>query len=157
MVATAVADRARDRIAQLIYLDAFVPRSGQSLTDLLPPDARDDMRARVQTGDGGRLPPNPSPPDTSEADLRWIAERRLAQSFKCFEQPVRLSADDVALPRSYIYCTRIGHVDVFRPFAERARSEPGWRHFEIDASHSAQITAPETLMAVLEAIVGGNA
>src|SRR3954468_5215719 len=34
MVATGVADRARERIAQLIYLDAFVPRDGQSLFDL---------------------------------------------------------------------------------------------------------------------------
>jgi pimeloyl-ACP methyl ester carboxylesterase len=34
MVATGVADRARDRITQLIYLDAFVPRDGQSLFDL---------------------------------------------------------------------------------------------------------------------------
>ena len=33
MVATGVADRARDRIAQLIYLDAFVPDDGQSLLD----------------------------------------------------------------------------------------------------------------------------
>jgi hypothetical protein len=29
MVATGVADRARDRVAQLIYLDAFVPRNGR--------------------------------------------------------------------------------------------------------------------------------
>src|ERR1700733_12919617 len=34
MVATGVADRARDRIRQLIYLDAFVPDDGQSLLDL---------------------------------------------------------------------------------------------------------------------------
>src|ERR1700692_147822 len=34
MVATGVADRARDRIAQLIYLDAFVPKDEQSLFDL---------------------------------------------------------------------------------------------------------------------------
>ena len=40
MVATGVADRAASRIAQLIYLDAFVPRSGQSLFDLLTLDAR---------------------------------------------------------------------------------------------------------------------
>src|SRR5688572_14662721 len=31
MVATAVADRAANRISQLVYLDAFVPRSGQSM------------------------------------------------------------------------------------------------------------------------------
>src|SRR5205823_4884650 len=33
MVATGVADRARDRIAQLVYLDAFVPDDGESLLD----------------------------------------------------------------------------------------------------------------------------
>src|ERR1700743_970246 len=45
MVATGVADRARDRIRQLIYLDAFVPRDGQSLLDLNEP-ARQSMRDR---------------------------------------------------------------------------------------------------------------
>ena len=38
MVATGVADRARARIAQLIYLDAFAPRDGESVFDLQPPD-----------------------------------------------------------------------------------------------------------------------
>ena len=37
MVATGVADRARDSIAQVIYLDAFVPGDGQSLFDLSEP------------------------------------------------------------------------------------------------------------------------
>jgi hypothetical protein len=31
MVATGVADRAHERITQLIYLDAFVRKNGQSL------------------------------------------------------------------------------------------------------------------------------
>ena len=39
MVATGVADRAAERIAKLIYLDAFVPDNGQSLFDLLPASA----------------------------------------------------------------------------------------------------------------------
>src|SRR3954447_25895889 len=34
MVATGVADRARDKVKQLIYSDAFVPEGGQSLLDL---------------------------------------------------------------------------------------------------------------------------
>ena len=51
MVATGVADRARDRIAQLIYLDAFVPRDGQSLLDLNEP-ARARMMQLAATGDG---------------------------------------------------------------------------------------------------------
>src|SRR5712692_6919091 len=43
MVATGVADRARDRIVQVIYLDDFVPRGGQALFDLLPPEQRHRM------------------------------------------------------------------------------------------------------------------
>ena len=36
MVATGVADRARDRVAQLIYLDAFVPDDGQPSSTSCP-------------------------------------------------------------------------------------------------------------------------
>src|SRR5215211_4238349 len=46
MVATSVADRARDRIAQLVYLDAFAPQDGQSAFDLMPAERRDQMRER---------------------------------------------------------------------------------------------------------------
>jgi pimeloyl-ACP methyl ester carboxylesterase len=82
MVATGVADRARDRIAQVIYLDAFIPRDGQALFDLLPPEQRQRMLEGMKAGDGWRIPPNPCPPDTSEADLKWILPRRLPQSVK---------------------------------------------------------------------------
>jgi hypothetical protein len=36
--------------------------------------------------------------------------------------------------------------------AEAGR-EPGWRHVEIDASHSPNVTAPEAPMEMLEKIV----
>jgi hypothetical protein len=32
------------------------------------------------------------------------------------------------------------------PFAERAKSEPGWRYYEIDAGYSPAVTAPEALL-----------
>jgi|SRR5690242_16179024 len=35
MVATGVADRAYERIGSLIYLDAFMPKNGQSLLELI--------------------------------------------------------------------------------------------------------------------------
>jgi len=156
-VVTAVADRARDRIAKLIYLDAFVPGDGQALVDLGPPAVRQRMQEAAKAGDGWRVPPNPIPPDTSEGDAKWIAERRLPQSIKCFEMPLRLQNGEITLPRSYIYCTRIPPGDPFRPFANRARSESGWRYYEIDASHSPHITAPEALAVLLQTIAIGSA
>ena len=62
MVATGVADRARDSINQVIYLDAFVPREGQCLLDFLPESERQRMRSGAASGDGWRIPPNPTPP-----------------------------------------------------------------------------------------------
>src|SRR5580692_2158825 len=105
MVATGVADRARDRIAQLIYIDAFVPRHGQSVLDLNP-TARQRMLDAVKAGDGWRLPPNPPPPDTPPADVERLTARRVDQPFTCFEMPLRLHGGELTLPRNYIYAKR---------------------------------------------------
>ena len=151
MVATGVADRARARLRRLVYLDAFVPRDGQSLLDLLPADVRERMREAARTaGDGWRVPPNPVPPDTSETDLAWLMPRRVMHPLRAFEEPIRLSGPEGAAPRAYIYCTRIAPGDVFGPFAERARREAGWQYLELEASHSPNVTAPEALAALLE-------
>ena len=156
MVATGVADRARDRIAQLIYLDAFVPKNGQSLLDLNEP-ARQRMQDQARAGDGWRLPPLPSPPDTTAADLEWMSARRVDMPLKCFEQKLKLEHGEPSLPRSYIYAKRISPADTFGQFSRRLRSEPGWNYHEIDASHSPAVTAPEVLMALLERIVAERA
>jgi pimeloyl-ACP methyl ester carboxylesterase len=150
MVATGVADRARDKVQQLIYLDAFVPASGQSLLDLNEV-ARSTMQAAAKNGDGWRVPPNPTSPDTPAEDLAWLHERRVNMPLACFEQKLKLSAP-LTLPRSYIYATRITPADTFGQFAKMAKSDSAWRYFEIDASHSPNVTAPEALMTLLEKI-----
>src|SRR6187397_1583211 len=101
MVATGVADRARDRVSKLVYLDAFVPKDGQALADLVPAQQRQHMKDNAKAGDGWRLSPNPSPPDTSPQDLEWITRHRVPQSLACFEQPLGLQGE-LTLPRVYI-------------------------------------------------------
>ena len=145
MVATGVADRARDRVTQLIYVDAFVPGDGQSLFDL----NKVAVQKLANSGDGWRVPPNPTPPDTSPADQEWLRERRVHMPIKCFETALKLQGGALTLPRSYIYATRITPADTFGPFARTAKIDPAWRYHEIDASHSPNVTAPEALMALL--------
>jgi pimeloyl-ACP methyl ester carboxylesterase len=155
MVATGVADRARTRLRHLVYLDAFVPRDGQSLLDLVPADVRERMHEGARTaGAGWRVPPNPVPPDTSEADLAWIMPRRVLQPLRTFEEPLRLTGTSTGMPRTYIYCTRSAPGDLFRQFADRARAEPGWQCLELDASHSPNVTAPAALAAMLDKLAG---
>ena len=67
------ADRARDRIRHLVYLDAFVPADGQSLNDLRGP------APETALVDGWLVPPMPSAPDTAPEDLDWTRPRRRHQ------------------------------------------------------------------------------
>jgi pimeloyl-ACP methyl ester carboxylesterase len=125
VVATAVADRAADRIAPVVYVDAFVPRDGQSLLARLTAEARVRMleAARLE-GNGWRIPPNPMPLDSSAADVAWATPRRVMQPLKTFEQPVRLTGAIERLRRTYIY--------------------------EIDASHNPHVTVPAALARLLD-------
>jgi pimeloyl-ACP methyl ester carboxylesterase len=148
MVATGVADRARERIAMLVYLDAFAPRDGESLFDFVP----DRRPTKGET----TLPPNPMPPDTPDIDKAWAMPRRMPQPVKTFEQKLRLQNGELTLPRHYIYCMRHPPDDRFRQFYELARRE-GWGNYEIDASHNPHITAPEGLAVLLDGIAAGRA
>ena len=156
MVATGVADRARARIAHLIYLDAFVPKDGESLFDLVPEEQRKRQQASAAAGDGWRIAPNPTPEDTAAEDQAWIATKRLPHPLKCVETKLKLRNGPLTLPRSYIVATRNRH-GPFGQFAALARTSPGWTCDEIDASHSPNITASEALMALIDRIIARRA
>jgi pimeloyl-ACP methyl ester carboxylesterase len=145
MVATGVADRARDRIVRLIYLDAFVPDDGQSFYDVT--GGADQGRANAV--DGWLVPPNPPPPDTSPEDIAWLTPRRRHHPIKSLEQPLVLTQGPLTLPINYVLCTKS---EAFRRFWEKAKTA-GWTVHELDASHSPNVTAPEALAALLETIV----
>ena len=156
MVATGVADKAASRIARVVYIDAFAPKDGQSLFDLAGPKAEANMRAGAQKdGDGWKLPLNPMPPDTAPEDAAWAVPRRRPQPIKTFEQKISLQSQ-YAPPRHYIYAKKNGPGDVFRQFGDRAKSEAGWKYFEIDASHNPHITCPDVLMALLTEIMASK-
>jgi pimeloyl-ACP methyl ester carboxylesterase len=147
MVATGVADRARDRIRLLIYVDAFVPDDGQSLFDLTGQNVQQSRAAAV---DGWRVAPNPPPPDTPQEDLPWISARRMHHPIKTLEQPLALRQGPLAVPRHYIVCTKDG---AFRRYAEKAKAA-GWPVYELDSSHNPHITVPDQLAALLDQIAG---
>jgi pimeloyl-ACP methyl ester carboxylesterase len=146
MVVTGVADRLPERIRKLVYVDAFVPKDGECVLDLVPREVAERMRASVAAeGDGWRLPPNPPAADTSTEDLAWLTPRRGPQPFSTFTQKLQLNGTAPSVQRSYIYCRRTGPVDTFGPFARMAQLDSGWQYHEIDASHAANVTAPEAL------------
>ncbi len=58
LVIASVADRVPQRLAHLVYLDAFIPQDGQSALDLFDQQDRAAIEERVQRGgEGWLLPP----------------------------------------------------------------------------------------------------
>lgn len=151
IVGTVIASRASERIRQIVYVDAFVPRAGDSLASMVGPEQHAKTAAAVEAGDGWRIPPPPTPPDTAPEDVAWIAARRTPMPLACFEQPAAFAADP-SVPRIFVRAMRNVN-GPFGRFAARAQHEPGWRYAEIDASHSPNVTAPEPLMALLDTLI----
>jgi hypothetical protein len=125
------------------------------LIDFVAPAQRDRMRDSVKAGDGWRVAPNPTPPDTSQEDLAWVSRHRLPQSLKCFEQPLGLQGG-MSVPRSYIQCMRYAEQGPFGQFGKQAKADSGWRAYELDASHSPNVTAPELLVKTLNAVIAAG-
>jgi hypothetical protein len=75
------------------------------------------MQDAAKKGDGWRVPPLSTPPDTTAADVEWLTARRVHMPIKCFETKLKLQSSELTLPRSYIYATRITPADTFGQFS----------------------------------------
>jgi pimeloyl-ACP methyl ester carboxylesterase len=151
MVVTGVADLESERLRCLVYIDAFVPRSGQALVDLLPDEFVEEAvrRPARERGDGWRVP-FPFYDESVRELGRAYADRMTDQPLRTFEEPLRTSGAGSAVPRAYVRCTEGKEGgDIFAGFAERAQAA-GWTYREIAALHDVQVAEPERLADILD-------
>lgn len=151
MVVTAVADRCRDRIGHLVYLDAFVPRSGEAARDLIPqPMQHAALKAAHDHGAGVTLPvifpPSKFVRDEGQAAADFMA-RLTPQPFLTFAEPVYLPSPPVDR-RTYIYCSGIPF-GLFDGFADAARNDASWAYHDLPTAHDAMIEDPDGLASIL--------
>jgi pimeloyl-ACP methyl ester carboxylesterase len=127
MVVTGVADRVPERVAKLVYVDALVPRDGEAVFDLLPPDW--GVAVRDAAVDGA-VPPPPA----DDLHPAWYAARARAHPLAAFEQPLRLTGRGDDIPRLYIRCLRSD-----LPLDRVLERVADWPSAEIDTHHDAHI------------------
>ena len=140
VVITVVADRVPQRVGQLVYLDAWVPKNGEALADLVPEAASRFAEIARETGDGWRVPRDPP------------ALRRTPHPLRSLLQPAVLENESATMkiPRTYVRFTRnsLYHAPVMATTAREARAA-GWRVKELDADHNAPETHPRELAELL--------
>jgi pimeloyl-ACP methyl ester carboxylesterase len=162
MPVTGAADQAADLIRVVIYVDALVPRAGQSALDLLPESFGDMVRAGVgEHGALWRVPmpvdlfekliPAGSVPDGVRAD--YLARVR-DQPAATFMEPVQLTGTVDGVRRTFVRCTQGDFAeelggDPIEACAARARAE-GWPYRELSAPHDPQVFDPVGTASLLE-------
>jgi pimeloyl-ACP methyl ester carboxylesterase len=163
MVITGVAHRVPERLAQLVYLDAVVPRDGQSEYDADP-----DVQARHAAERGAKAAGTPGfqpvPVDyikarvLDETDRAWLLAKMTPHPIATFAQPLRLRNPAAeALPRAFVFCTE-GKEPGFQTIqtAAQIRAAPSWRYRELSANHLAPVTAPQATAEVLLDLVSAQ-
>ena len=156
MIITGVAEAARQRLARLVYVDAFVPQDGQSVLQMLPEPFQQAFRTQAETdGDGWRLKASERQLDLwglRDALAREFVRSKLCDfSLNCFAEPLPLPTNAAAqLDRTYIACTAEDYPArvAFQPFAAQAKSE-GWRYFELPTGHDCHVEMPEEFSQIL--------
>jgi pimeloyl-ACP methyl ester carboxylesterase len=149
-VVTGTIEHIADRVRHLVYLDAFVPNDGD--TPLRLTMGIDPMP--IQVGDDWLVPP-PEREFDDPAEAEWAIARRTPHPSGCFTEPVRLlqPLEDFPFSRTYIKATLDPPTDIgaaaFLSAAQRAKTSPKWRYFEIETTHMVPHNRPKELAEIL--------
>jgi pimeloyl-ACP methyl ester carboxylesterase len=155
VVVTAAVGHIADRIAELVFLDAFVPADGEAAFGLTVRDAA----PIVGLGDEWLVPAPARDYDDPE-EAAWQRARRVPHPVRCFTEPVRLARplEEHQFGLTYIKATADPRDAVvgaaFWEAADRAKASPRWRYYEIATNHMVASNRPRELSELLVRIAG---
>lgn len=158
MLGTAVADRMGERLAHLVYVDAVVPKPGESWSSTHASATREARLAAARArADFSFPPPDPAVFGLSAEPHAWVARRQTPHPGHTYEAPLDFDVQRVVrVPRTFIDCTAppLPTIDVIRQRVRDARFWdghwlPGARVVELATGHDPMISAPEALVDVL--------
>lgn len=150
MITTGVATQYADRIAHLVYLDAFVPtRDHESAQDMSIPSRRAEM-AKAAAGDGHVAPNGFERWSENPETIAWLKKMATPHPKACFGKGVSRITDPSlgAFARHYVLCAR-HDPSPFQAFYARYATDPRWNCHRIDSLHDAMVDHPDTVTDLL--------
>jgi len=141
-----------DRIAGLVYLDAYVPKNGESVFSIDPAFGDVIQQRADEHGDGWKIPP--PPPEQfmkTEADIAWFRAHVTESPLAMYKTPLRV--DEAAwsrMPKGYVAFAQ------FKFFQRegQAIAAAGGKYQLVPAPHMAVYTQPEETADAILAVEG---
>lgn len=133
MVITGVADRIAARVDSLVFVDAVVPRDGESCWDLVNDDERRWYLGVDETGFG--VPPLP-----------FFDQRATSHPLASVLQPLRVRGDLARFrQRTYVYARDWPGESPLQRSYDRVRTDATWVTHELDGKHNLMRDTPDEL------------
>lgn len=160
MIGTAIADRQDHRLKHLVYVDAVVPRPGESWSATHASATREArLAAAAASPDYSFPPPDPAVFGLAGDDLEWVRRRQTPHPGHPYQAALEFDPKRVAeVPRTFVNCTRpaLGTIDAIRLRLRDPRYWDGaWqggggvRMVELRTGHDPMISAPAELTRIL--------
>jgi pimeloyl-ACP methyl ester carboxylesterase len=154
MVITAVADTIPEKIAALVYLDAFVPQDGQSLFDLNIPANTQMFLARAGANGGLLIPPPPAKAyfNVNDADAPRVDVLAAPQPIGTMTEKVKLGGAYRGVKRCvYVHGTVLPRESPFKRFHDAAKAQ-GWDVHALPCGHDIMLDRPDELTEILDGV-----
>jgi pimeloyl-ACP methyl ester carboxylesterase len=142
-------EQVHDRIASVVYLDAFVPEDGQRGLDLASEFSRKGTLAAIEKGEVSRPAPTAETFSVNDKDRAWVDSKLTAQPVGVTLQPIKLTgAREKIAKKTYIRAPSYPQPAFDQALAAK-KTDPSWRTYEVPSGHDVMVDMPERLVEIL--------
>lgn len=158
MIGTAVADRLGKHLKHLVYVDAVVPKPGESWSSTQSAATQQQRLSAAQASTRFSFPPpDPEVFGLHDADHAWVKRRQTPHPGNTYQAPLDFDVQRVAaIPRTFVNCTQPALATI-EPSRLRVKDAKFWdgawlpnsKIVEIKTGHDPMISEPAALTKIL--------
>jgi hypothetical protein len=143
-------EQIHDRVASIVWLDAFKPENGQREIDYASPFGRQGIQEGLAKGEAGHRPPPAKTFSFSEKDYAWLDSKMTPHPIGTAVQPIRLTGKRETVARkTYIRAPKYPQPAFDKALAE-CRADISWQTIVNESSgHDVMVDQPEWLANML--------
>ena len=158
MIGTAIADRIGERLKHLVYVDAVLPKPGESWSSTQSSATQQQRLAAAEASVNFSFPPpDPVVFGLHNDDHAWVQRRQTPHPGNTYRMPLAFDVQRVAaIPRTFISCTEPALATI-EPSRLRAKDPafwggawlPGSQVIPLTTGHDPMISEPAALTRIL--------
>jgi pimeloyl-ACP methyl ester carboxylesterase len=149
-IVSGVAEQMLDRIASIIFLDAYMPEDGDSGQTIGSAFTRESI-AKAQEADKVSRP-GPTAEKflvASAKDQAWVDSKTTEQPLGVSLQPIKLTGARDRIPKkSYIRAAPYEN-PAFDSYLENCAADPSWTTYSLPCGHDIMVDMPDRLAEIL--------